>query len=422
MSKKISALVVAALLSLTLPQITFGFCNDSVPSEFMDAAKALNEQNVLRGDDNGNCNLGAPLNRIEFSTMVLRNGYTDEDIKDLASMENGTFPDLKQGVWYYDLARAAKFEGLLKGDGGTGNGRFGDGVNAAEAVVITLRGTAISIPDAASGEQWFDPSVNIAKSVGVKTFDPGYKMTRGDAVLLIHQINEKYDAIESAATSYVPGTTTASANRGDLTKLLEEIMTISSEEGNQIYDSLTERQKTSLVALAQNFTVLLHAGLCQSNPNRTITYAYGTMDCSQANAAVAQLETLDETSLYQVLGQLQTELLSVMVREACVEKNYQGDITAESCGQFLGQVNPFLDQYMSGSVDTASVATAQDFYSAENTSSTPAQQIDPSTYQIMSDMSASMHNTSMNIINNIGGGSCSNPGGYSYDGSFCSPY
>ncbi len=416
MRKFNALLVLMALVALFIPQVSFGFCTDNVPTEFMDAAKSLHGEKVLRGNPDGGCNLGGSLNRVEFATFVLRNNYTDEDIKDLAAMEKGTFPDLESGIWYFDLAKAAKFEGLLKGDGDTGKGRFADGVNAAEAVIITLRGTAIEIPAPASGEAWYGPAMNIAKTAGVKTFDPTHKMTRGDAVLLIHQVNENYDAIEAAAKNYSPSnsSTSTTSSRGDLTKLIVEFEQLSSSEGNKIYDGLTDTQKKSINALAQNFSLILHVGLCEANSSRVLDSPVGRMDCTQGTQALTtMLNSYDEAAIQQLQSSLQNELLMLIVREACKNQEYEGDITAESCGQFLGQVEPYIAQYSPNTTattvpDTGSTGGSEwsqpEYWLGEDSGSSSGGAIDPSVYQMMSDMSASMHNTNMSIINNIGGG------------------
>jgi hypothetical protein len=410
--RKLYALFAAsAILAMMVPQISFGFCTDTVAPQYNDAARALFSSNVLRGS-NGACNLDASLNRVEFATLVLRNKNTDEQITQIAASEAGSFPDLQAGIWYEQYAKAAKKQGIIKGDDGSGRGRFGDGVNAAEAITITVRGMGLSLPAAKAGEQWFDPAMNVARVAGVTIYPATQAMKRGDAVRMIHEVNINEEKIKTAIANYgsIDQETAKTVNQSKIISMMAGLETLKPNDFLAIFKSLSEQEKAALGMLAPNFFNFIQVNTCEADSTLTFQTQAGVINCAQSTSSLEALAA-DEAAFVK---SLENEFVLLLLGEACKLKNYNEEITPEFCGQFLGSYN--------NAVDTFIAAFKQPAQSTTTTTQAPNLDDAYRYYDIMSQISASTHNTSMNILKNIGGGTCSSPGSYLSDGSYCSEY
>jgi hypothetical protein len=341
MKKHLSFVIFSALFSVLMPQISLAFCTDSVPLQFKEAAQNLFDSKVLRGNPDGSCKLGTGLNRAEFATFVLRNNYSDQQITELAASEQGGFPDLQMGIWYEQIAKAAKKQGLIKGDDGTGRGRFGDGVNAAEAVTITLRGAGMAIPAAKAGETWYDTAFNLAKAGGITTLSPTYKMTRGDAVLLIHQVNQGKKAISAAI---LPTGSTSTSKESGITKLLNIKIAADYEAA---FAALSSNEVHAYEGLSPTLNIYLSSLVCaQDATHKTanrLTLGY-QIDCATLTQKL-QASAQDPAVSAGFDQLVQNELLLLVIHDACSTKNYISDLNEQICAGFLDQTNPAIKSY-----------------------------------------------------------------------------
>ncbi len=398
------------------PNVALGFCTDTVADKYADAAHALFNEGVLKGNPDGSCTLDQGINRIEFAVMAMRKSGGDEAAQ-ATSFQPGLFKDLKdQNVWFANYAATAKARGILKGDG-AGNLRATDPVNAAEAAVIAVRAAELQMPAATGGQAWYQPTFDILNANRVKVFSADYKMTRGDVVVLLNQIDMNHTDISNAIDSYSPSTSTAGmAGVSPVVKLMAEFDTLSSEEGNKIYDLLTADQKSSLEALSPNFSVVLLLGLCEANPSRTIPTPAGMMGCDQGNQFLKNLENSDDSVKSSFQAGLESEMVAVLIRELCIAKAYQDQINESTCADFLPGADAYISQYFatkSGgsatSVPTDYTGTqgGDEYYNGVKMPKTAEEKESFNDFiDIMSDMQRSSHNTSMSIINNMGSGNC----------------
>lgn len=417
-------LLAAAITALTAiaPQVTLGFCNDHVDPKYMDAAQALFNEGVLKGNPDGSCTLDKQVNRIEFAVMAMRKSLGDEGAQ-AEKYQPGLFTDLKANKqWYLNYAATAKAKGILKGDK-EGRLRANDQVNFAEAAAISTRSSGLKMPTAKSPQQWYQPTLDILKSNQVKSFKADYQMTKGDVVVLLNQIDMYHTDISNGIDSYSGSNSSNTASQktalSPIVKLIAEFEALSSEDGNKIFDTLNEKQKNSLEAMAPNFSVILLNGLCEANPNRVISTAAGPMGCEQGKAFLTKAQQ-DANTLKKVQKNLQTELVVILTREICTAKAYQANITKEHCDKFLPQSEKYIAQYLAAKkaqnqgTHTSPVPpnftgthNGEEYFNGVRKPKTQAEKESFNDFiNIMSDMQKSSHNTSMSIINNMGSGNC----------------
>lgn len=420
---------VTALCAVMLPQATQAFCTDKVPAEILPVVKKMHSEKVLRGNPDGACKLAEQPVKAEMATLLLRFNYTDEDIDDLAKMEKGSFPDLDPKQWHYKVLKAAKFEGLVKGNDKTGAVGPGNKVLAAEAFAMTFRALGIEVPAAKAGQQWYEPMMDKAKAVGMKTFAPDHQINRGDALVLISEADQKIDQLKAttgnnannSTNNNSGGTTnqpkTSQTNGADFKKLIMEFSKMPTSEGAAIFRAMTDKQKTALRVFAPNFSLLFHNGACQSDKNLVLKTPIGDFNCTQSVQALTQMNqqyAKNQTLAQQAAQNLQREAGMLMVYHMCSNGDYTNGLTAEGCGKVITQANQILAK-VANQPATQPVATntggqtnwtppAQGNYSSQVANGGNSSSYDPALYKMMSDMSRSNHETTMSIINNIGGG------------------
>lgn len=178
----------------------------------------------------------------------------------------------------------------------------------------------------------------------------------------------------------------------DLSRLVIEFEGMPSDQGNKLYDRLSEDQIELLSIATPNYYNLLHYGLCQSNPDRKISIRGKEQDCQQAKTEGDKL--LGQlASSQEAVQNFQGETQMILVYEFCNNGQYVSDITPESCQTFLSQLSNVISTYHANQNRPANTAGAGAGWGSAD-------------YNTMSDISAMMHNTSMGILNNIGGSTC----------------
>ncbi len=354
MKKTLGTVFAAYFLSaFMLPSSAFGFCTDDIPVEYLESAKALHAENILRGNEKGACNLTGKLNKIEFTTLILRYMYADDDIIDLAKMETGTFPDLQSGIWYEDVAKAAKFEGLIKGEGTTGKGNFGKIINGAEAATLTLRGINLYLPQPLTGEQWYDPSINVMKAVNLRTYAPGHQMTRGEAVRMIYEVMNHTEMLDSAAKNYdsnepqnngspapiqqsepnQPAKTAQSSGSfkvvSSLRHLAENFDSLSAQQVSDIIKSLSQDDMFSLNVYTA-FSSLVHAKACEADSSIIMPLSTGAVNCTQTAESWQNTLYFSNGDMQQATSYAYSNRDSLLIALKCGA----GEIDAGSCNLY----------------------------------------------------------------------------------------
>lgn len=397
MKKNMPRLIFAILFAFLIPQTALAFCNDNVPSQYLAAAQDLFNKGVLQGYSDGSCKLNNPINRAETVTFILRNRFGQlktDDVQYNKGWNDYNIDQLKR-EWFGPFIAKGNELGIIKGDANN-NLRPANQVIDSEGLVMILR-SEFTVPKESSGQNWYDPAYQIANSVNMSTGNPGANLNRGDVVRLIFEMNQKKSELQNAISNYVPRI------GSNLKKIADQLETIDPAEAANIYNNMSDEQSIALEALASDFNWTIHVGACTADQSLILVTPMGLMDCEKSKTNFEKvLKAFDQTKAEQFAMRLVYGRLLVYLRESCANKEYSGDITAQTCSDFLAQVQPTIDQYKSNR------NTGPYFEPSQNTSYTPSYtsttNYDPSVYKIMSDMSASMHNTNMSVINNIGGG------------------
>jgi|GEM_PF-6275685 len=137
----------------------------------------LSEQKIVKGYDDGTFKPANPINRAEFTKILMKSAYPKESFS-----ESGCFPDAAAGTWYAGYVCAAKKKGII---GGYPDNTFKpeSTINAAEMLKILLTTLKpASIPAEKPGEPWFRRYWTAATDLGILPNDvvtPGDNITRG---------------------------------------------------------------------------------------------------------------------------------------------------------------------------------------------------------------------------------------------------
>lgn len=359
MKKLFLAVAATALGMLLLPQISFAACTDHVPADLKEATDELVKNNILRGNDNGKCELDKHAIRIELVTMMLRVNYKDSDIDSLAAKEPGTFPDLPSNAWYFKTAKAAKFLHVIEGDDKTGNGRFTDKVKAGEAFLMALRYSGVTVPNPKAGEAWYDPAINVAKEAGLKTYPHTHEMTRGDISRLIYEYVTRYSSVQSAAANYnsTPAVTnnttpnqpsTPPANKqtsgsfnvvGPLRYLAENFDALSPQQTLAIYSKLNDTDLLQLQVYTA-FGYLVHYKACQADTNVLFNDGQKMVSCAQNAAQLQQTAQFYGGDIKQATSHGYSQRNELLIAQKCGT----GEISAGTCNMYTGIQNQNMNR------------------------------------------------------------------------------
>lgn len=396
-----AGLVLTLLISIFSVQSVNAFCTDAVPSKYQEAAQAMFTAGVLKGNANGTCTLNENINRVEFAVMAMRATVGDEDAKS-GKVVAGLFNDYRTDSWWAPYVARAKELGILKGS--NGNVEPTKNVNAAEAAVISARAHGYGF-GGQEGKTWYSPTFDAFRANQVSVYDPAYRMTRGDVVLMLYQVMQK----DQQLADYEVGSDDliSAAPNSTLRDFVEQIEELEPSDGAAMYRQFTSDEQAALEVLSPTFAVLAHIGACEADNSLTVSTEIGLLNCQQSMQLLNLLTSSEGFTEQALVETLQQELSLLLIREACLQKDYIGEINADNCKNYLSQLNPIVEKYKNNRSTTAfSDADSNSFDQGVMPEPVAAAEpIDPSVYQMMSNMSSSMHNSMMGVINSgIGGG------------------
>lgn len=340
---------------MLVPQSVFAFCNDEVAEKYYDAAQFAWNSEILRGGPDGKCALDRNINRIEFAVMAMRAAYGDNDAQS-ETCSSGLFNDLNTcDVWYGKYAATAKNLGILKGDS-NGNLRAIDNVNSAESAVISARASGIMTSAPQSGQAWYEPTYVKFKKHGVTVFDPSYKMTRGDVVNMLYQVTHNYHDMIFADDSYdtsaeaIPASTfeatpeptplpviqpTVSATQSSIQLnyrvLVEYFEYLTPQDVATVFKTLTPSQILD-IGIYSPFGDLVHLTACQADSS--LVYDGGSgyyKDCAQ------QSQEWSYTPQPYFRGYTVDKRDALLISIKCST----GEIDAGSCGAYVGAMGSY---------------------------------------------------------------------------------
>lgn len=161
----------------------------------------LSSKGIISGYKDGTFKPDQPLNRAEFSKLLLGSLRPKE-----LEGETGCFPDVHE-EWFSSYVCAAKRLGWIRGypDGSFGGSRV---INKAEGmkIIISALGLPLSsrtpLPAGVPDQQWFTPYVRAAVDARIlleSSFNPGQNMTRADAAVWLYR-SLKYMTAQSASS------------------------------------------------------------------------------------------------------------------------------------------------------------------------------------------------------------------------------
>jgi hypothetical protein len=172
------------------------------------AAANLREAGVIQGYGDGTFQPEKPVNRAELAKFLLLAKGRNVDIK----LNNGRFPDVKEGEWYVRYVIDAADLGILSGYPG-GNFKPDQTVNTAE--FLKMLSKTFSLPENlpqdfadVKSEDWFAPYAGNVPELDLfpdrdpSFLEPARDMTRGEvAVALYHVIRPKLEEEENESST-----------------------------------------------------------------------------------------------------------------------------------------------------------------------------------------------------------------------------
>jgi hypothetical protein len=180
------------------------------------AAANLRERGIIQGRPDGNFDGTASVNRAEIAKfLMLARGV---DVGNL--MNNGKFPDVREGEWYVPYVMKAHQLEILNGYP-SGNFDPARSVNTVEFLKMAVKtfGLAENLPhnytDVPPGE-WFAPYVGVAKEYELfphrseTLLEPDRTLTRNEVAVAIYRIirPKGYDDIVEGDAGWMLGNTT----------------------------------------------------------------------------------------------------------------------------------------------------------------------------------------------------------------------
>lgn len=398
----------SSILLLTVvffPQTSLAFCTDSVDAKYRDAAEYMFDQGVLKGYPDGSCQLNKSINRAEALTFTLRWSIGAED---LASVEIPSgirnLHDFADGQWWTAAAAKAYELGILKGDS-NGYIRPGDQVIFVENLAMGMRAAygVTNIPASGSGQQWYQSMLDAAKNNSITTYDPAKKLTRGEVVQMLFDLDNRYHDVDQYFSSYsssgssstatpeptpYPSTPTpvvsnnTSSNSGPgyvlrpgtslpFRVLVENLAYLSAE---QVAQRVREMNQTELLQMSiySAFGSWVHYAACQADSSIVMDLGGTQANCTYTAQQWQNTLYFSGGNWDQALSYAKQQQGDLMIAIKCST----GEIDSGSCSVYAGAL---------------------------------------SNYNNMTNQ------TTQEIIDNFGAGSCDSPGSYLPDGSYCAP-
>ncbi len=171
----ISTLSFTASAELVFPDIE--------NSEYKDSIENLQFSGVIQGYEDGTFRPLNPINRAEFTKIVLESIGTE-----IQTADEECFDDVSD-QWFADYVCTAKEEGIIQG---YEDGTFGPEkeVNISEALSIVVKSFDIPYDEPTDDEEWYEPFREYAHDNNIfsrYTYKPGQDANRGQMAFLVDQ-------------------------------------------------------------------------------------------------------------------------------------------------------------------------------------------------------------------------------------------
>ena len=195
--KSVASLALVAMsFTFVAPvaQAQLGFTDDAeVPSWAVEAIEELMDQGVISGNDDGSFAPNRQLNRAEVSKIIVLATGIDLDVTG-----GPHFPDVEEGVWYYDYIETMYNQGWINGYP-DGYFRPDRGINRVEIAKMVVNAFEIDQDtsgaphfDDVTASDWFYSYVETAYNYGLMrgygdgTFGPADPVTRAQTVKIVY--------------------------------------------------------------------------------------------------------------------------------------------------------------------------------------------------------------------------------------------
>jgi hypothetical protein len=152
--------------------------------EFFEAIQFIEYEGIVDGYDDGTYKPDNPINRAEFTKILIGSRFADELSEEVSEK---CFPDFEIGQWFAPYVCLAKEKEILQGypDGSFGPGKQ---VNLAEALKIILVSFDIDTDSAKPSQEWYVPYFEKAQELEIlpENFgEAGDELSRGQMAELI---------------------------------------------------------------------------------------------------------------------------------------------------------------------------------------------------------------------------------------------
>lgn len=196
--------------------IESSFADVPYDNRFFDAVEYGLSEGIIKGYDDGTFKPDQPINRAEFSTIVVRTLFAQsvidrclEQIPDsFLYTENQLFPDTANHFWYADYLCAARMANIVNGYP-DGTFRPALSVNAAEGMKILAIAFNLVFADVArNSEIWFLPYATALEDLSAipQTITRFEKpLTRGEMMEMIYRLREGITDKPSARVEIILG-------------------------------------------------------------------------------------------------------------------------------------------------------------------------------------------------------------------------
>lgn len=184
--------LTAVLISLLFPAGAFASFPDVPASEHENAAAVdyAELRDIVQGYPDGSFKPDRPINRAEFTKIVVRSVFTEEMIETCMRGSAAVFPDVPADAWYAKYVCTAKVYGVIQGypDGSFKPSQDISFVEAAKIFAVALRLGNGETP----GSVWYEHYARQLANRGAIpiTVDRfGKKLSRGEVAELIWRLN-----------------------------------------------------------------------------------------------------------------------------------------------------------------------------------------------------------------------------------------
>lgn len=184
-----SALLISTLL---FGQSIFAFSDVSPSHENYQAINYLERTGIISGYEDDTFRPNQNVVRAEAVKIIIAPLH-----ENLEAISESPFPDVSSDQWFATFVKKAKDEGIISGDGNTGNFEGARNVNLAEFLKILLLANKVDLSnfqnpnevifnDIQDLKQWFIPylyyasSTNLIHSDEAKNIYPGEALTRAE--------------------------------------------------------------------------------------------------------------------------------------------------------------------------------------------------------------------------------------------------